>query len=177
MSRLIAALFLCLAFAPAAHAQSLDCASASGLMQRVCEAPELIALEEERRALIGELQFIDPAHPAIQAEAEFLASQEACADTGCLIAGYAAHNQTLRTTLDAIRPAATELAPEPEAPPPAPERSARDDEPAAGAQRDAAATDQLSDYLATIVIWGVTLMIALWLVTAAARARRADRGD
>jgi uncharacterized protein len=173
MSRIIAALFLCLAFAPLARAQSLDCAGASGLMQRVCEAPELVALEEERRALIGELQFIDPAHPAIQSEASFLASQEACADAGCLIAGYAEHNQTLRSTLDAIRPPDAELLPEPEAPPPAPERSERSDEPAA-TQRDAAAADQFSDYLATIIIWLVTLLIALWLVSAAARARRGE---
>lgn len=175
MSRIVAALFLCLAFAPLAHAQSLDCASATGLMQRVCESPDLVALEEERRNLIGELQFIDPAHPAIQAEGAFLASQEACADAACLSAGYNAHNEELSAALNAARPPAVELVPEPEAPPPAANTPARDE--GRSASLDDAPTMQPGDYLTSIITLIVTVLIALWLLNAAARARRADRGE
>jgi len=177
MSRIFAALFLCLTFAPSAHAQSLDCASATGFTQRICEAPELIPLEEERRQLVGELQFIDSAHPAIQAESSFMASQEACADAACLAAGYAQHNQTLREAL-----AETQLAPAPElveapeqTPPPAIAPRERDN--TRSAKLDDAPSGGLGDYLATILIWLATLGIAIWLVSAAGRARRADRGE
>lgn len=176
MLRILAALFLCLAFAPIARAQTLDCASATGLMQRVCESPDLVAMEEERRNLIGELQFIDPAHPAIQAESGFMASQDACADAACLAAGYAEHNQTLRTALEAMQTPEPELveAPEERAPPVIEPRE-RDD--ARGARLDDGPAAQLTDYLSTIIAWLVTLGIALWLVSASGRARRADRGE
>ncbi len=173
MTRIIAGLFLCLAFAPAAHAQSFDCSSP--LMQRVCAAPELIPLEEERRQLIGELQFIDATHPAIQGEGAFLASQEACADTGCLVAGYAEHNQALRAALAAMQ-APEELVEAPEEAPP-PVVGAREVEDTSRARLDDAPTGGIGDYLSTIIIWLATLGIALWLVTASGRARRADRGE
>jgi len=171
MTRIIAAFFLAFAFAPLAHAQTFDCSSA--LMQRVCASPELITLEEERRGLIGELQFIDPAHPAIQGEAAWLASQEACADDACIAAGYAEHNQALGAALTVAGQPETELMPAPEeAPPPRVER--RDESPAAP---DNGLAVQPNDYFLALGIWLVTLLIALWLLSAAARARRADRGE
>lgn len=177
MSRLIAALFLFLAFAPIARAQSLDCASATGLMIRVCESPDLVVLEEERRNLIGELQIIDPAHPAVQAEGAFLASQEACADAACLSAGYNAHNEELSAALNAARPPEAELlpAPDPQATPSLDRTPARDE--GRSASLDDAPTMQPGDYLTSIITLIVTLLIALWLLGAAARARRADRGE
>lgn len=171
MTRILAAMFLVLAFAPLAHAQTFDCSSV--LMQRVCTSPELIPLEEERRGLISELQFIDPAHPAIQGEAAWLASQEACADDACLAAGYAEHNQTLGAALTVAGEPQTELAPAPEeAPPPRVER--RDEAPASP---DGGLAVQPNEYFVALGIWLVTLLIAIWLLSAAARARRADRGE
>lgn len=173
MSRILAALFLCLAFAPAAHAQSIDCASASGFTQRLCAAPELVALEEERRALVSEIQFSDPAHPAIQDEAAFLASQEACADATCIAAGYSAHNQILRDAIAAAPAPEPEPTTEAEAPP-APAPSADDGR---GVRLDEGATIEIGDYLTTIITLLVTFFIAFWLWGIAARARRADRGE
>jgi hypothetical protein len=105
-----------------------------------------------------------------------MASQDACADAACLAAGYAEHNQTLRTALEAMQTPEPELveAPEQQAPPVIEPRE-RDD--TRSAPLDDAPTAQLTDYLATIIAWLVTLGIALWLVSASGRARRADRGE
>lgn len=170
MSRIIAALFLCLAFAPMARAQSFDCASASGVLQRVCAAPDLIPLEEERLQLIAEIQFFDPAHPAIQGEGAWLAAQESCADDACLSAAYGAHNQELRAALDAARPP-EELVDEPE--PIAPPTIAPRDGPASSLDDGPAV--QPNEYLIGLGIVLVTFLIAFWLLTTAARARRRDR--
>lgn len=170
MTRFLAALFLVFAFAPMAQAQTFDCSSP--LMQRVCASPDLISMEEERRGLISELQFIDAAHPAIQVEAAWLASQEACADDACLASGYAAHNQALGEALTVAGQPETELVEAPEeAPPPRIER--RDESPASP---DDGLAVQPTDFFVALGIWLVTLLIALWLLSAAARARRADRG-
>jgi uncharacterized protein len=173
MSRIIAALFLCFALAPIARAQSFDCATATGVLQRVCAAPELIPLEEERRQLIDELQFNDPAHPAIQGEAAWVASQEACADAACLAAGYATHNQELRAALDALRPPETELAPEPT--PAAP--SSREADTSSSSSLDDAPAVQPNEYLFGAGVVLITLLIAFWLLSSAGRARRRDRGE
>lgn len=172
MSRFLAALFLCLSFASPAQAQALDCANATGLTQRVCEAPELIPLEEERRQLLGELQFVDPAHSAIQGESAWLASQEACADDACLTAAYVEHNRTLREALDGVQaPPDSELLPAPELQTaPTIESSAASN--GASPSLDSAPAVQPEEYLFAIAVIAVTFLIALWLVSAAARARR-----
>lgn len=171
MQRILAAMFLCLAFAPMAAAQSFDCASAAGLLQRVCASPELIALEEERRQLIEDIQFFDPAHAAIQGEAAWLASQEACADDACLSAAYLNHNQDLRAALDAVRPPEELVAePEPVAPPTITPR----DGPATSALDEGPAV-QFNEYLVGLGIVFVTFVIAFWLLTTAARERRRNR--
>jgi len=172
MLRIIAVLFLCLAFAPLARAQSFDCASASDVLLRMCAAPELIPLEEERRQLLADLQFTDPAHPAIQAEAAWLASQEACADDACLAAAYFSHNQELRTALDAARPP-EDLAPLPE--PAAPAIEPR--EPSGNASLDEGPAVQPNEYVVGVIVVIVTFLIALWLLSSARRARRRDRGE
>jgi hypothetical protein len=166
---LAAAAFLC---APTAHAQSIDCSTDLGL--RVCANPDLMALEQERQSLTGELSGLDPAHSSLSQQT-FFDTQQACPDDACLQAGYLDHNQSLRLTLESLRtPQSTgelEELPELELPTIRPERERADD----GAREiNPDPPFRWQDYLGALIAFAVSLLIASWLWNKAARARRGD---
>lgn len=162
-----------LAGAPMALAQSVDCASALG--QRVCANPDLTALEQERQGLVAELSGIDAAHPALAQEQSWLDVQQACADDGCLAAGYLEHNQVLRQIVEGLRTTneSEPLAELPTISTPAVREDNAGDEPGAR-EVNADPPFRWEDYLGAIIMLPLTFLIAFWLLGKAARARRGE---
>jgi hypothetical protein len=102
---MLATLALCAFSAGAASAQTpLDC---SIVPQNVCADPDLIALENERAALIAQLAALDPQNAALPAEQTWIDGLGACGeDIACYRTAYLNHNQALRQSVAALPGAA-----------------------------------------------------------------------
>lgn len=183
----LAALFACaLAVPPAAAQTPLDCATAG---QSVCADGEILAIEDERAALVGQLTELDPQNPALALEQTWLDGLGACGeDADCYRTAYLNHNQMLRQTLAALPGAAEEppLEAPIEAPPdaapfeplPAPQEERappRRREPAREPSGDAYVAAGLPGW-GFFAAFGVTLLILYALLRARRRNREELRG-
>ena len=185
----LAVLALCFAGAGAASAQSpLSCAAAP---QSVCEDKDLLALEDERAALIGQLSGLDPQHAALANEQTWIDGLSACGeDVECYRTAYLNHNQALRDSVAAL-PGAPSADTPIEAPADAPtvEEQIAIDEVQAERLREAAqeareTRDHDQAYVATgmpgwgfFTMIGVTFFIFWWLMRALGRHRRELRAE
>jgi hypothetical protein len=181
---LLAALLMWTVGAGAAAAQSpLDCSAAP---QNICEDAELLALEGERSALVGQLSALDPQNPALASEQTWLDGLGACEDeAACYRTAYLNHNQMLRQHLAALPGAIAEAPPEapPDAAPieePPPEREeasrprTRDD--ARGPARETYVASGLPGWGFFTAI-GVTLLILFALLRTLRRNREELRAQ
>lgn len=182
---ILATLALC-ALGEASAQAPIDCAVAP---QSVCEDSDLVALESERAALIGQLTGLDPQNAALASEQTWIDGLGACGeDVECYRTAYLNHNQTLRQSIAAL-PGAPSADAALEAPADAPtveEQTATLDDVQEERLREAreAREDPGQAYVASgLPGWGfytaigLTLLIFWWLMRALGRHRREMRAE